>query len=70
MKTLKSPNLDGWIMCSIKGGQIHQGIGGALEPGKTRAFKHTGGNIWNNRETDPGALYDPQGRLVSYWADR
>jgi hypothetical protein len=41
-----------------------------LEPGKTRAFKHTGGNIWNNRETDPGALYDPQGRLVSYWADR
>jgi micrococcal nuclease len=63
-------NLDGWIMCSIKGSQIHQGIGGTLEPGKTRAFKHTGGNIWNNRETDPGALYDPQGRLVSYWADR
>lgn len=63
-------NLDGWIMCSIKGSQIHQGIGGTLEPGKTRAFKHAGGNIWNNRETDPGALYDPQGRLVSYWADR
>lgn len=64
-------NLDGWIMCSFKGSQIHQGIGGTLAPGETRAFKHTGGaSIWNNRETDPGGLYDPQGRLVSYWPDR
>jgi len=63
-------NLNGWIMCSIKGSQIHRGIGGALEPGETRTFTHPGGNIWNNRETDPGALYDPQGRLASYWADR
>ncbi|MCS6938179.1 MAG: thermonuclease family protein [Roseiflexaceae bacterium] len=64
-------NLDGWIMCSFKGSQIHQGIGGALAPGETRTFKHTGSaSIWNNRETDPGGLYDPQGRLVSYWPDR
>ncbi|MGQ9547392.1 MAG: thermonuclease family protein [Roseiflexus sp.] len=64
-------NLDGWVMCSIKGSQIHQGVGGALKPGETRAFKHTGGKqIWNNRETDPGALYDPQGYLVSYWVER
>lgn len=63
-------NLDGWIMCSFKGSQIHQGVSGTLAPGETRAFKHTGGaSIWNNRETDPGGLYDPQGRLVSYWPD-
>ncbi|MDW8145421.1 MAG: thermonuclease family protein [Roseiflexaceae bacterium] len=64
-------NLDGWIMCSFKGSQIHQGIGGTLAPGETRGFTHTGGaSIWNDRETDPGGLYDPQGRLVSYWPDR
>lgn len=64
-------NLDGWIMCSFKGSQIHQGIGGTLAPGETRAFKHTGSaSIWNNRKTDPGGLYNPQGRLVSYWPDR
>lgn len=64
-------NLDGWIMCSFKGSQIHEGVGGVLAPGETRTFKHTGGkSIWNNRENDPGGLYDAQGRLVSYWPDR
>ncbi|MGB9755042.1 hypothetical protein [Roseiflexus castenholzii] len=67
----ESINLDGWIMCSFKGSQIHQGIGGALAPGETRTFKHTGGShIWNDREPDPGGLYDPQGRLISYGSDR
>ncbi len=64
-------NLEGWIMCSFKGSQVHQGIGGTLAPGETRTFRHTGGqSIWNNRETDPGGLYDARGRLVSYWPDR
>lgn len=63
-------NLDGWIMCSFKGSQIHQGVGGTLAPGETRSFASTGSkSIWNNRESDPGGLYDPQGRLVSYWPD-
>ncbi|WP_041330170.1 lamin tail domain-containing protein [Roseiflexus castenholzii] len=66
----ESINLDGWIMCSFTGSQIHQGVGGTLAPGETRVFKHPGRAIWNNRETDPGGLYDPQGRLISSWPDR
>ncbi|NJM06734.1 lamin tail domain-containing protein [Candidatus Gracilibacteria bacterium] len=63
-------SLDGWIMCSVKGNQRHDGISGALAPGEQRDFNYTGpGTIWNNSEPDPGALYNPQGQLISYWAD-
>lgn len=62
-------NLDGWIMCSIRGNQQHTGIGGTLTAGEERGFTYSGGSIWNNTESDPGALYTPQGQLVSYWAD-
>jgi hypothetical protein len=62
-------NLDGWIMCSIRGNQQHDGIGGVIAPGETRVFYYTTGNIWNNSEKDDGALYNPQGQLVSYWND-
>ncbi len=63
-------NLAGWIMCSVRGNQRHDGIGGALAPGEQRVFPYTGsGTIWNNSANDPGALYDSQGRLVSYWPD-
>jgi hypothetical protein len=64
-------NLDGWIMCSILGYQEHTGISGNLAPGQTRTFAYTGvGNIWNNFELDDGALYNPQGQLVSFWKDK
>jgi len=63
-------NLDGWIMCSIRGNQTHTGIGGPLGPGETRVYRHAGAEaIWSNAESDPGALYDPEGRLVAYWPD-
>ena len=63
-------SLDGWIMCSIRGNQRHDGIGGTLEPGETRTFAYTGrGTIWSNSEDDDGALYNPQGQLISYWPD-
>lgn len=61
-------DLNGWRMCSIKGNQRHP-IGGMLAPGERRSFNGPRGNIWNNRERDDGALYDPAGRLVSYWVD-
>ncbi|MDW8145149.1 MAG: thermonuclease family protein [Roseiflexaceae bacterium] len=35
-------NLDGWTMCSMRGAQIHQGIGGVLAPGETRSFPRMG----------------------------
>ena len=59
-------DLAGWTMCSIKGGQQHT-IGGTLGAGEEKTFENTGGNIWNNSERDGGALYDGEGRLVSYW---
>lgn len=42
-------------------------IGGLLAPGETRTFPGPAGMIWSNSESDPGALYDSQGRLISYW---
>jgi Micrococcal nuclease (thermonuclease) homologs len=61
-------SLDGWTMCSMRGAQIHQGIGGALAPGETRAFPRLGGrDIWTDNASDPGALYDARrsaGRLL------
>jgi len=69
MTTTEHLDLTSWTMCSIRGGQTHRGISGTLAPGETRIFIHTGGNIWNNTESDPGALYDPDGRLISFWAD-
>lgn len=61
-------NLDGWRMCSIRGNQLHP-ISGVLNPGETRTFSGPEGNIWNNSENDNGALYNPNGQLVSYWSD-
>lgn len=60
-----SIDLSGWIMCSITGNQQHP-IGGTLAPGQSQSFTKTGGPIWNNTSSDPGALYNPNGQLVSY----
>lgn len=61
-------DLTGWHMCSVTGNQEHP-ISGALAPGETRTFSNTGGPIWNNSSSDPGALYNPAGQLVSYFFD-
>lgn len=62
-----SVNITGWIMCSVTGGQRHPGISGTLAPGETKVFPNTGGPIWNNASSDPGALYNAAGQLVSYF---
>jgi hypothetical protein len=63
-------NLNNWIMCSITGNQQHGGVSGTLAAGEVKDFPYTGsGFIWNNTANDNGALYDPQGHLVSYWTD-
>jgi len=59
-------SLDGWHMCSIKGNQEHP-ISGPLAPGEQKDFPGPAGNIWSNSESDPGALYNDKGQLVSYW---
>jgi hypothetical protein len=61
-------NLDGWTMCSVTANQQHP-IGGTLQPGESRVFPGPAGNIWNNSSSDPGALYNTNGQLVSYFAD-
>lgn len=61
-----SIDLTGWHMCSITGNQHHP-IDGTLAPGEQRGFPSADGSTWNNSESDPGALYNPQGQLVSYW---
>lgn len=61
--------LDGWLMCSLTGAQAHPGIGGSLAPGESRVFPNAGNNIWSNSDPDPGALYDAQGQIVSYYRE-
>ncbi|HMP43350.1 MAG TPA: phospholipase D-like domain-containing protein, partial [Roseiflexaceae bacterium] len=62
-------DLNGWVVCSITGGQRHPGISGSLAPGESRVFTNNGGPIWNNSSSDPAALYDALGRLISFLAD-
>lgn len=61
-------DLSGWRMCSITGNQEHP-ISGSLAASETRDFPSNEGDTWNNSETDAGALYNPDGQLVSYWFD-
>lgn len=63
-------NLDGWTLCSMRGGEVQAGVGGTLAPGATRDFVNPGEPIWSNSNRDDAALYDPDGRLVSYRVDR
>jgi hypothetical protein len=62
-------DLSGWRMCSITGGQTHP-ISGSLSPGQQVTFPGPVGSIWNNTSRDDGALYDAEGRLVSYHVDQ
>lgn len=59
-------DLTGWQMCSITGNQHHP-ISGTLAPGETQTYPGPAGSIWNNNSPDPGALYNPNGQLASYF---
>lgn len=61
-------DLTGWRMCSVTGGQLHP-IGPRLQPGETLIFSGPAGSIWNNSSSDPGALWNPNNQLVSYFPD-
>jgi micrococcal nuclease len=61
-------DLTGWRMCSVTGGQQHP-ISGTLAPGATQTFTGPAGLIWNNSSSDPGALWNAAGSLISYWPD-
>jgi hypothetical protein len=61
-------DLGGWHMCSIRGNQEHP-ISGTLAPGEQKPFPGPEGSVWSDNDDDNGALYNPQGQLVSYWKD-
>ena len=62
-------DLAGWRLCSLNGGQQHRGLFGLLQAGETRDFAHVGNPIWDDDARDDAALFDPNGQLISYWAD-
>jgi hypothetical protein len=62
-------DLQGWRMVSVLGQQQHPGIEGVIAPGEQRHFANVGKKIWRDDASDDGALYAPDGQLVSYWND-
>lgn len=64
-----SVDLTDWTLCSINGGEVHEGIRGIINGGDEVRQPHTGSDIWLDDEKDDGALYDAEGNLVSYWDD-
>jgi hypothetical protein len=61
-------DLSDWYICSIRGNQFHAWLSGSLAPYEVRQIASARtGEIWNNIDPDPGALYDAQGLLISYW---
>jgi hypothetical protein len=62
-------DLSDWRMVSVLGEQRHPGLEGTLAPGETRSFANLGGKIWRDDACDDGALYAPDGALISYWVD-
>ena len=74
----QAQDLSGWVLVSEKGDQRCT-LGGIINPGETlRIWARAedagqggyncgfGGNIWNNSESDPAALYNAAGELMAY----
>jgi hypothetical protein len=63
-------DLSDWTLCSLGGGERHRGFDGVtIEAGDTRRLLHAGDRVWDTEGSDDGALYDPDGNLISYWDD-
>jgi hypothetical protein len=60
-------DLRGWVMCSVSDSQRYDAMNVTLAPGEIKRFVFPGAAIWKNEERDDGALYNPQGQLISYW---
>lgn len=62
--------IDGWLICSVRGNQIHATLSGSLAANETREIpSQAGGNIWSNNDPDDATLYDGNGSLISFWDD-
>ena len=62
--------IDGWLICSVRGNQIHATLAGSLAAGETRPIpSQAGGNIWSNNDPDDATLYNENGSLISSWDD-
>jgi hypothetical protein len=72
LENVSSQNIDlsDWTLCSLAGGERHKGFEGIIiEAGDTRRLVHAGDRIWDTEGSDDGALYDPDGNLISFWVD-
>lgn len=65
----KTIDLTGWKIVCVETNQIHQVLRGTLLPGDKSIVSTTDKNIWNADRHNDGALYDEQGKLISYWND-
>ena len=66
MTVKENIDLTGWHMCSVTGNQQHP-LDSGIGAGAYRTFINNGPPIWNDNSPDPGALYNPEGQLVSYF---
>lgn len=62
-------DLTGWRLMSVSGDKKHPGIEGTIAPNQSRLFANMGKKVWQNGQRDDGALYGPDGTLISYWND-
>jgi hypothetical protein len=62
-------DLDGWVLCSVNGNEMHTPFGGTLDAGEKKRFTHTAAPIWDDTVRDDAALFNAEGELISYWVD-
>lgn len=63
-------DMNGWRICSIRGNQLHATLTGSIAAGQELVIaSQSSTQIWSNNDSDPGALHDANGALVSYWPD-
>lgn len=64
-------DVTGWAVCSVKGGQLHAWLAGAIDAGASlRIPSQAGSPIWNNRARERGAILDARGNPVSLWEEK
>lgn len=69
LQNVSASNVDvtGWRICSITGNQLHATLNGSIAASASlQVVRQAASEIWLNSSKDDAALYDNQGRLISY----
>jgi hypothetical protein len=63
-------DLTGWKLCSLTSKRQHLILPGTtIEPRGAAFIPRSNTPVWDDRQRDDGALYDPSGRLIAYYID-